>query len=101
MRFLSSLALLTLAAGFAAVIVDGTRSIAGNELSLTPFADLIKSRLPGLEAAIGRNIHPLLWDPVTVSLLKLPAWVIFALAGLFLLWLASRRRCVVGRSSRA
>ena len=83
LRFLlRALALLALAAGFAAIIIDGTRSIAGAELSLTPVSDLIKPRLPGLEIAIGRNIHPLLWDPVAVSLLRLPAWAVFALVGL-------------------
>ena len=49
LRFLlRALALLALAAGFAAIIIDGTRSIAGAELSLTPVSDLIKPRLPGL-----------------------------------------------------
>jgi hypothetical protein len=103
LRFLfRALALLTFAAGFAAVIVDGTRSIAGNELNLTPLGVFLQGRIPALENIIGRNIHPFLWDPVTVNLLKMPIWAFLALLGMVFLWLASRGRPgVVGRTSRA
>ncbi len=93
-------AMLVLAAGFAALVIDGTRSIAGGELSLTPFSDLLKSRLPGLEQAIGKNIHPLLWDPVATSLLRLPAWLVLALLGLLLLRVARRRVPAPGALAR-
>ena len=88
--------MLVLAAGFAAFVVDGTRSIAASELSITPLAELLKSRLPALELMIGRNIHPLLWDPVAVGILRLPAWLVLALGGLAIMWLARRRETVVG-----
>lgn len=92
LRFaLRMIGLLTIASGFAALVVDGTRTIAGSELSLTPFAELIKARLPALELIVGRNIHPFLWDPLLLSLLKLPAWLVLSLVGLIFLWLASRR----------
>ena len=41
------------AAGFAAVIVDGTRSIAGHELSLTPLAELMGEIARAVVAQLG------------------------------------------------
>ncbi len=90
-----------LAAGFAALVIDGTRSIAGSEPSLTPFSILFASKLPLMREAITRNIHPLLWDPVTTSLLRLPIWLVLAIAGLFLLWIARPRAPGVGYSTRS
>jgi len=100
-RFLARIAgLLALAAGFAALIIDGTRSIAAHAVVLTPFGDLLRNRIPDLQQSIVRNIHPLLWDPVTVDLLRLPIWVVLAIAGGLLLWLARRRPPPIGYSSR-
>jgi hypothetical protein len=90
-RFLLRLlAMLILAAGFAALIVDGTRSIAGSELNLTPLSDLLRARLPAIEQSVTRNVHPLLWDPVLKSFFRLPAWLVLAMAGLLLLKLGRR-----------
>jgi hypothetical protein len=91
---------LVLAAGFAALVIDGTRSIAGHEIILTPFGDLLRTRLPALQQAIVQNIHPLLWDPVTTGLLRLPVWLVLAAAGGLLLWVARRRAPAIGYSSR-
>ena len=95
------LGLVVLAAGFAALVVDGTRSIAGSALSLTPVSALFASKLPTMRDAIGRAIHPLLWDPVMTSLLRLPVWLALAIVGVFLLWVARRRAPGVGYSTRA
>lgn len=44
-------------------------------------ADLILSRI-----FIQKNIHPFLWDPIMVSFLRLPAWLIIGIPGVILLW---------------
>ena len=101
LRFVLRLAgLFTLAAGFAALVIDGTRSIAAGALLLTPFGELLKSRLPTLQQVIGHDLHPLLWDPVATGLLRLPVWVVLAAGGALLLWMARRRAPVIGYTSR-
>ena len=92
--------LLTLAAGFVALVVDGTRSIAAGALLLTPFGEVLTTKLPVIQQAIVRNVHPLLWDPVATDLLRLPIWLVLALGGLFMLWIARRRAPVIGYTSR-
>jgi hypothetical protein len=104
-RFLLRLiGLLALAGGFAALVVDGTRSIAASELRLLPLGDLAAAMFPArfaqLQPYVTREIHPLLWDPVLTTLLRLPAWLILAIIGLLFLRLAQRRRQPIGHSSR-
>lgn len=59
--------------------------------------EIHRSSLNLTQAAIQRHVLPALWDPVLITFLRGPAWVIFALLGLLLLWAchwrtASRRR---------
>ena len=48
---------------------------------------LHKSSLNGAQAGIQRYVAPWLWDPVMVSVLQLPAWILpaFAAAALWVL----------------
>ena len=102
LRFLSRLiGLLILAAGFAALVIDGTRSIAGSRIYVTPVSLLFGAKLPVMQQAIVRNAHPLLWDPVMTSLLRLPIWLALAVVGLLFLRMAQRRAPTIGYSSRA
>jgi hypothetical protein len=102
LRFLFRLVgLLILAAGFAWLVIDGTRSIAGSAISLTPVSSLFAGKLPVVRDALTRGLHPLLWDPVAITLLRVPIWIVLGLAGLFLLWIARRRAPGVGYSSRS
>jgi hypothetical protein len=94
------LAVVVLAAGFASLIVDGTRSIAGAELSVTPMSAVLGSRLQLVEQVV-KNIHPLLWDPVVVGLMRVPAWVGFCVAGLLILRLGRRREQFLRLTSQA
>ena len=98
LRFLvRMIALFVLAAGFADLIVDGTRSIAGGEISVTSLSVLVGARLPALEQAVVRNIHPLLWNPVLLTVLRLPASLVLALVGLLLLRAGRRLTPTAGR----
>ncbi len=92
--------LLVLAAGFAALVVDGTRSIAGSELSLTPIADILRPKLPELQA-LALKVHPLLWDPVALVALRAPLWLVLATIRLFLMWISQRRAPGVGTLTRS
>lgn len=99
-----TIGLLLLAAGFAALIVDGTRSIAASALKLSHFGDLcgqiFPNAFPLLQPAVERNIHPLLWDPILRGFFLAPSWLVLMAFGLLLLWMAQRRRTAIGYSSR-
>jgi len=69
--------LLLLAGGFVALIIDGTRSLAGGGLILTTLdrgaSDLFPSVYRAAEQAIESNVAAFLWDPVLTTLLLFPA----------------------------
>jgi hypothetical protein len=96
--------LVLLAAGFAALVIDGTRSIAGSRLLMTPFAQTLQwimpARFPALRGLVERDLHPLLWDPVLVSIMKLPTSLVLGAIGLVLLLLARKRARPIGFTSR-
>jgi hypothetical protein len=96
--------LVLLAAGFAALVIDGTRSIAGNRLLLTAFSQtvqwMIPTKFPFLQSIVERNLHPLLWDPVLVFIFKLPTSLVLGICGLILLLLARKPTRPIGFSSR-
>ena len=101
--FFRTLGLIVLAGAFAAVVVDGTRSIAANGVVFTTLgqtlANMAPDRLASLEASAAR-IAPLLRDPVLVWLLLAPLWLVAGLIGGGLLALTRRRAPPVGFSSR-
>jgi len=88
-------ALAALAGAFAALVVDGTRSIAANALLLTSFGSTFVALFPKqfalIEPTVEKHIHPLLWDPVLVHVFLLPTWVVLAVFALILMWLARGR----------
>jgi hypothetical protein len=98
------LGLMLLAAAFAALIIDGTRSIAANSLLLTPLGQtgmwLFPNKFPLLQPLIERNIHPLLWNPALLFVLRLPTWLCLGLIGAACLEIARRRPQPIGFSSR-
>ena len=93
-----------LAGGFAALVIDGTRSIAGNRLLWTPFEQtaqwLLPGKLPLLQAIVERDLHPLLWNPVLVTIFALPTFLVLGVLGLFFLLIARKRPRSIGFSSR-
>ena len=88
--------LLTLAGAFAALVIDGTRSIAAGEVMLTPLGStaiwLFPAKFPILQPAVERHLHPWLWDPLLVSLLLTPTFLALGGLGLLLFAAGLRRR---------
>jgi hypothetical protein len=100
-RFLLRLiGLLCLAAAFILVIYDGTKSIAGNALSLTSVRvlwELINAgSLARLEPLIKSYAGGLLWDPLMVALLSAPAWGLLGFFGILFILLGRKRRPLIG-----
>ncbi len=95
MKFLArSLGLLLLAAGFVGLVIDGTRSIVNNEISLVALGGVVDALLSGgtsgLQSRIAQPSYPWLWDPVFTHLLQVPASLAGFLLGAFLLWLGQK-----------
>jgi hypothetical protein len=90
-RFLlRTLGVLIAAGGFVALIIDGVKSLANSTPVLTPLGQtgfqLLGERYLQIQPALERNIHPMLWDPVLLNLMQLPASAIGFVIGFFLLW---------------
>ena len=92
--------LLCLAAAFILVIYDGTKSIAGNGLSLTSVQALWElinaASLAKLEPLIRPYAGGLLWDPGMVMLLSAPAAAMLGFFGIVFLLLGRRKRPLIG-----
>jgi hypothetical protein len=94
---------LLLTGAFVSLVIDGTRSIAGGAVSLTPFSRTLASIAPGkmeaLKPALERINH-VLWDPVMVDLLLLPTWLVIGILGTLIMALTQKPRPKIGYSSR-
>lgn len=95
-RFVLRLAgFLMIAVGFVALVIDGTRSIAGQKLILTTGAETWRAihadSLAQVEKALAARHMDWLWDPVLLWALAVPTAVTGLLLG-SLLMLAGRRR---------
>ena len=104
-RFLvRTVALLLLAAAFAALVVDGVRSIAASRIIITAFGEtsyrVLPHHFPLLQTAVEQRLHPVVWDPFLLSLFLAPAWLVLAVLGVLLYWAARPRGTQVGFSSR-
>ncbi len=101
--FFRAIGFFLLAGAFAALVIDGTRSIAGGMLSLTPFgktiAWLAPDKFAGLKPTID-HFNPLLWDPVMVHFLLLPTWLVIGVLGTLIMALTQKPRPKIGYSSR-
>ena len=92
--------LVLLAAAFILVIYDGTKSIAGNALSLTSLRTLWLN----IDAASIENLKPLIvervgafvWDPLFVAVLDAPSWAVLGIVGIFMIMLGRHKKPLIG-----
>ncbi|KAF0123312.1 MAG: hypothetical protein FD152_3343 [Xanthobacteraceae bacterium] len=86
---------LLIAAGFVALVIDGTRSIAGQRLMMTSISDTWRAihfdSLGQVQKALQASGQEWLWDPLMLVLLALPTAAVGLGLGA-LLMLAGRRR---------
>jgi hypothetical protein len=96
---LRSLGLWILAGGFVFFVYDGTKSIAGDRFFFTKLIDVWNAvnatSLSSLQPAIERHA-PWLWDPVVLSVLTAPAWLVFAILGAILMLLGRKKKPLIG-----
>jgi hypothetical protein len=94
------LGLLLLAAAFITLVIDGTKSIAGRGLTVTPFGqywnDIHSTSLQLLQPALERHVAEWLWDPVALNILTAPAWLVLGLLGAVLMLIGRKKRRPIG-----
>lgn len=101
--FFRFIGLVVLAAAFAALIVDGTRSVAAGAPAILPLGKTASTLFPNGFAAFQKLVEakaPTLWDPVLVTTFLLPAWLVLGLIGLLLFVLTRKRTPKIGYSRR-
>ena len=95
MFFLRMIGIWFLLATVIALVVDGTKSLAANELVVTSLGDnwllLHEASLKLAKEAVEKHLHPLVWDPAITALLFWPSWALLGLIGLILVWLGRKR----------
>lgn len=94
--FIRLIGLWVTAGGIVALVIDGTRSIALQRLSVTPLYEAWRSLSPASYAAARRWVetqsHPMVWTGAEWAL-GLPSFIVlFALGALFILIGTKRRR---------
>ncbi len=98
------LGLVLLAGAFAALVVDGTRSIAGGALALTPLGQtlawLSPQKFAALKPQVEAHVPHFVWDPLIVHLLTAPTWIVAGALGALVLLVTQRRRPKIGYSNR-
>lgn len=101
--FFRFVGLLLLAGAFVALVVDGTRSFAAGGVAIVPLGRILPLLSPEALLKLRGLIEPhvpLLWDPVLVSLLLLPSWIVLGITGIVLLALTRPRRPKIGYARR-
>jgi hypothetical protein len=99
--FISRFAGLWLIAGaLVALVVDGTKTIAGSALVVTPLKQtwtvLGPASLEGLQAFIQDKVEThvghWIWDPAIQWILALPTWAVLGVIGGWLAYMGRKRR---------
>jgi hypothetical protein len=90
-----------LAGAFAALVIDGTRSVAASQLVISPVRTAWELIHPSSLAAAQKQLAAAPWDQALALFLSAPLWILLAVIGLLLLALGRRKRSVtIGYSSR-
>ena len=93
-----------LAAGFVALVRDGTKSIAGNAIFLTALNDDWTNIAPGslqaLQTFLTQRVEPYVggwvWDPVILAILAAPTFVVLGIIGAVFILLGRKKRKLIG-----
>jgi hypothetical protein len=67
-------------------VVHGVLSEYGIVSSVRVLEVLAPEFLAALQTAVAANLHPLAWDPLLISLLQLPGWILLGGPGVILAW---------------
>jgi hypothetical protein len=89
-----------LAAGFVALVRDGTKSIAGNAVFITRLADdwnnIQASSLESLKTLVERYTGDSGWEIVSTYLLAAPTWLVLGILGSILILIGRKKKTLIG-----
>jgi hypothetical protein len=80
-----------------AAVVDATKSLAGGGAwVVTPMGEQWRELAPEMLEAFKKwaidTAGDWVWDPILVSILAAPTWVVFGILGVLLYWLGQKRK---------
>ncbi len=89
-----------IAGALVALVVDGTKTIAAETLTVTPLGQTWYSISPStliaaqsfVQEKVETYIGHWLWDPLIVWILLLPTWLVLGLLGAWLVYIGRKRR---------
>jgi hypothetical protein len=89
-----------LAAGFVALVRDGTKSIAGNAVFITKLADdwnnIHASSLEALKTIVERYTGASGWEIASTYVLAAPTWLVLGILGSILILIGRKKRALIG-----
>lgn len=89
-----------LAAGFVALVRDGTKSIAGNAVFTTKLADdwnnIHASSLESLKALFERYAGASGWEIASTYVLAAPTWLVLGILGSILILIGRKKKALIG-----
>ncbi len=90
---------LVLAIAFILLVYDGAKSIADSRVYIYKlgqlWTDVSASSLQSLQAAIEAHVS-WLWNPIILTLLEQPAWLVFGVIGMLAILLGRRKKPLIG-----
>ncbi len=96
LRFLG---VLILAAAFILLVYDGAKSIADSRLYIYKlgqfWTDINAGSLQSLQAAIEAQLV-WLWNPVILTVLEQPAWLVLGVIGILLILVGRKKKPLIG-----
>lgn len=96
LRFLG---VLILAAAFILLVYDGAKSIADSRLYIYKlgqlWTDINAGSLQSLQAAIEAQLT-WLWNPVLLTVLEQPAWLVLGVIGILFILLGRKKKPLIG-----
>jgi hypothetical protein len=94
------LGVLILAAAFILLVYDGAKSIADSRIHIYKlgqlWTDINASSLQSLQASVEAHMPPQAWNPVALTLLEQPAWLILGMFGILFILLGRKKKPLIG-----
>jgi hypothetical protein len=94
------LGVLILAGAFILLVYDGAKSIADSRIYIYKlgqlWTDISAGSLESLKATVETQLPFQVWDPVALTLLEQPAWLVLGVIGVLFILIGRRKKPLIG-----
>lgn len=94
------LGVLNLAAAFILLVYDGAKSIADSRLYIYKlgqlWTDINAGSLDALKATTEAHLPAQVWNPVALTLLEQPAWLVLGVIGILFILIGRKKKPLIG-----